>query len=87
MLDLDAPLGSVLLEDYVDGFDNLLIRIGLAMNDDFVLQNFARSYFHHMFFGKAVVPSREIIRVFLKVLANWAQVWTSRWPFESAESA
>ena len=70
LLQLDALFGPVVLEDYVDGLDDLLARIGLAMDDDFVLQSFGPRNLHHVFLGKAVVPtaipSGQIIRVFLK---------------------
>src|ERR1700733_13987367 len=55
-LQLDATLGPVVLENDVDGLDDLFAGIGLAINDDLVLQLSGPADQHDVLLGKAVVP-------------------------------
>jgi hypothetical protein len=57
LLHFDPLVGPVVLEDDVDRFDHLLARIGLAMDDDLVLQRSGTGNLHDVFLGKAVVPT------------------------------
>ena len=62
-------LGPIGLEDHVDSLNDFFARIGLTIDDEFVLKGFGSVNLHHMLLGKTVVPTtipgRQIIGVFL----------------------
>src|ERR1700735_4987472 len=70
LLQLDATLGPVVFENDIDGLDDLLAGIGLAINDDLVLQLSGAADQHDVLLGKAVIPAAipggQIVRVFLE---------------------
>ena len=70
LLHLDALVGPVVLEHDVNSFDDFFAGIGLAMDNDLVLQRLRTINLHHVFLGEAVVPTAipngQIVCVFLK---------------------
>src|SRR5689334_15595447 len=69
-LHLDAQLGALVLEDDGEGFDDLLVLVRLAVDDDLVLDVLALLDVEEVLLGEAVVPAAvpggERVRVFLE---------------------
>ena len=74
LVGLDTLVGPVLLEDDVDGLDDFLVLVGLAIDDDLVLERLGAIDLDRMLLGQTVVPAavpdRQVVRVSWNVLAS-----------------
>jgi hypothetical protein len=63
---LALSLLLILLQDVIDGFDDCLARVGLAVNDDLMDAFLGARHVDRVLLGETVVPEPEEISIFLK---------------------